>query len=216
MSIYIDSAREDEVRQVKQWGWVKGVTTNPTLLAQSGLAPEQALERLVQSKIGPIWYQLTATTPEDLLAEAQIVREIVDEVLVLKIAPTPTGYRFVADHHGNYTFCVTAVFSPAQALAAAHAGARYVAVYVNRATRQIGDGIALLRNTAQVLAHAETGILAASLKTPEEAAAAAAAGAEHITAGFETLRQMMQHPVSDESIAGFARDGVGISLTSVS
>lgn len=212
MSIYIDSARVDEIIEAKSWGWVKGVTTNPTLLAQAGLPPEQALEKLVQSKIGPIWYQLASATREDMLAEAQIVREIVDEVLVLKIAPTLNGYRFVADHHGSYTFCITAVFSPAQALAASQAGARYVGLYVNRATRQIGDGLGLVRNTARVLANSGTGILAASIKTPDEAVGAADAGAEIITAGLETLRQMMQHPVSDESIAQFASSGAGVRL----
>ena len=46
MTIFIDSAKESEGRLAKAYGWVKGVTTNPALLAQAGVSPELALQRL--------------------------------------------------------------------------------------------------------------------------------------------------------------------------
>ncbi len=35
MAIYIDSEIEGEVQQAKEYGWVRGVTTNPILLRRA-------------------------------------------------------------------------------------------------------------------------------------------------------------------------------------
>jgi len=57
---------------------------------------------------------------------------------------------------------VTAIYSPAQALVAREAGAKEAITYVNRATRLLGDGLALVREMATVLKDSKTEIIAAS------------------------------------------------------
>ncbi len=46
MAIFIDSADENEVKLAREFGWVQGVTTNPILLAQTGLPPVDVVKRL--------------------------------------------------------------------------------------------------------------------------------------------------------------------------
>ncbi|PMB76951.1 MAG: fructose-6-phosphate aldolase, partial [Fervidicoccus fontis] len=36
MKIFVDTAKIEEIRKVKEWGILDGVTTNPTLLSQTG------------------------------------------------------------------------------------------------------------------------------------------------------------------------------------
>ena len=43
--IYLDSAILEEAEAAVAMGWVKGITTNPTLLNKSQLSPEQMFER---------------------------------------------------------------------------------------------------------------------------------------------------------------------------
>jgi transaldolase len=99
-------------------------------------------------------------------------------------------------------------------LIAREVGARYIALYVNRATKQMGDGLALLSDVAQVLADSQVEILAASLKSVEEAVAAFLTGAQHITVPFEVLANLHVHPLSAKTLEQFAAEGVGISLES--
>ena len=96
-------------------------------------------------------------------------REIVGKSLVLKVSPDELGFQFVARNSAHFLFCPTAIYSPSQALVARETGARFVALYVNRATRLLGDGIELVRSVAAVLAGSQTEIVAASLKSGEEA-----------------------------------------------
>jgi transaldolase len=120
--------------------------------------------------------------------------------------------RFVAKH-GNEYLSRSSV-SIAQALIAREAGARYIAVYVNRATKQLGDGLALLRDLAKILAGSQTEILAASLKSTKEALDAFLAGAQHITVPFDLLVGLSTHPLSVQTVEQFNAEGLGIRLKS--
>jgi transaldolase len=212
MAIFIDSAVYEEVREALSARWIGGVTTNPLLLAEATEPPEMVLKRLVSLNPGEIFYQLMSTTQEEMLAEARQARLLVGEALVLKLAPIWEGFSFAARYASDFRCCVTAVYSPAQALAARHAGAQYVAIYVNRATQLGIDGIALVQDIARILESSSTGILAASLKTPEQASQAFKAGAAHLTMPLAVLKSLTANPFSDETVDDFLKRGVGIPI----
>ena len=214
MAIYLDSAIIEEARQAKKMGWAYGVTTNPTLMAKAGVTPEVVLRELAALEFHQVYYQLVSQNMEDMLIEARIAAEIVKNGLICKIAPTENGFRFVAKYGNEIPCCVTAIFDPAQALVAREAGARYIAVYVNRATKQLGDGPALVRDLANVLAGSQTEIVAASLKSTNEAVDAFVAGAQHLTVPFEVLMGLSTHPVSEQTIEQFNVEGIGLRLKS--
>jgi transaldolase len=212
MTIYIDSAILSEVESARELGWVKGVTTNPVLLAKAGREPRQVLSSLARLEMGPLFYQLVSTTLDDMVKEMQIATEIVGPSLVLKIPPIKFGFQFVSQYTG-LPCCVTAIYSPAQALVAAEAGARYIAVYVNRATRILGDGLKLVSDVAEILKNSKTEIIAASLKSPVEACAALMAGAQHLTLPYDVLISLTAHPLSEQTVAEFQAGGVGLPLS---
>ena len=214
MAIYLDSAIIEEARQAKKMGWAYGVTTNPTLMAKAGVTPEVVLRELAALEFCQVYYQLVSQNMEDMLIEARIAAEIVKNGLICKIAPTENGFRFVAKYGNEIPCCVTSIFDPAQALVAREAGARYIAVYVNRATKQLGDGPALVRDLANVLAGSQTEIVAASLKSTKEAVDAFVAGAQHLTVPFEVLMGLSTHPVSEQTIEQFNVEGIGLRLKS--
>ena len=86
----------------------------------------------------------------------------------------------------------TAVYSAAQGLLAALAGAKYVAPYVNRVDAQGGDGIRTVQELQALLEmHApESMVLAASFKTPRQALDCLLAGCESITLPLDVTTGM--------------------------
>jgi transaldolase len=210
MAIYLDSANLEEARQAKDFGWVYGVTTNPCLMAKTRMPPEVVLKALAQLGFRQVFYQLVSQGVDDMVVEASEAIRLVKHGLILKIPPTENEFRFVAQHGDNYPCCVTAIFDPAQALVAREAGARYIAVYVNRATKRLGNGPALVEGLAKILAGSRTEILAASLKSAKEALDAIRAGAQHITVPFDLLADLSNHPLSTETVEQFNGEGVGI------
>ena len=210
MAIYLDSALINEALAVQKLGWVKGITTNPTLLAKSDLSPEATLKQLAEISPGVLYYQLMASDFNKMLVEGKKAFEIIGEKTVLKIPATSVGFQAVAYLSGEINCAVTAIYSAAQAAVAREAGAQYAIAYVNRATRLLGDGLALVREMSAVLQGSDTEILAASLKSPEEAAAALQAGANHLTLPLSLLQEMTTHEFSEQTVEDFANNGRGI------
>jgi len=210
MAIYLDSASIADAQTAIQWGWVKGITTNPTLLAKSDSSPEETLTQLAAIAPYELFYQLTASTYEGMLAEAERAYEMIGEKTVLKIPATAIGFQATAKLSPQMNCSVTAIYSAAQAAIAQDAGAKYAIAYVNRATRLLGDGLALVQAMAQVLQGSNTQILAASLKSPDEAASALQAGANVITVPLNLLQEMTTHPLSEQTVVEFNQNGRGM------
>jgi len=210
MTLYLDSALVYEARVARDLGWVGGILTNPTLLAQSELPPEETLRALAAAMPGEIFYQLTAPDLESMLAEAWAANILLGGRAVLKIPATPAGFQAAARLTPHIPCAMTAIFSPAQTMVAAAAGARYIIPYVNRSTRLLGNGPALVSMMAQVLNKTQTQILAASIKSPEEAVTAYQAGAHHLGLPLKVLQAMTEHELTGMSVADFANQGTGI------
>jgi len=212
MSIFIDSADLNQIQASCELGWVKGVTTNPLLLSQAGMPADSLLAAIKQLCSGPVFYQLMAKDFDQMIREAYKAQEILDQQLILKLPPNDLGFRVCAQLSTKFICCPTAIYSPAQALIAREAGAQYIAIYVNRASRLLGDGIKLVRDTSAVLQGCRTEILAASIKSPLEAADAVSAGAQHLTLPYETLIQMSSHEFSEAAVNQFQKNGLGLNL----
>ncbi|MDZ7961151.1 MAG: transaldolase family protein [Aulosira sp. DedQUE10] len=210
MSIYLDSAIIAEAKAAKELGWVKGITTNPTLLAKSDLPVETTLKRLTELTTGPVFYQLMSSDFDEMLAEGRAAFGIIGKQTVLKIPASLVGFQVVAALAEEIPCAVTGIYSAAQAAISKEAGAKYAIAYVNRATKLLGDGVALLQEMASVVKGSNTEIMAASIKTPEEAVASLQAGANHLTLPLAMLQIMTNHELSLQTIDEFAKHGRGI------
>jgi transaldolase len=210
MALFLDSALVYEARVARDLGWVAGITTNPILLAQSELPPEETLRALASAMPGEIFYQLTAPDLESMLTEAWAASVLLGGRLVLKIPATPAGFQAAARLAPRIPCAITAIFSPAQTMVAAAAGVRYIIPYVNRSTRLLGNGPALVSMMAQVLSKTQTQILASSLKSVDEAVSAYQAGAHHLTLPLKVLQAMAEHELTGMSVADFTNQGSSI------
>ena len=210
MSIFIDASNLSHIKTAMESGWVSGVTTNPLILAQSELQPPEVLKRIKALCSGPIFYQLVSTTFNEMITEAHQAVAILEKQLVVKLPPNEMGFRVCSELSSRMACCPTAIYSPAQALIARMAGAQYIAVYVNRATRLLGDGLEITKEISKVLMGSHTELLAASLKSSTEAVAAFTAGAQHLTLPYDTYLAMSKHDLSDDAIEEFQKKGTGI------
>jgi transaldolase len=202
MALFLDSANPEDARRAQELGFIEGITTNPRLMAQTGRKGLEVLEELVEIFDGHVFYQVTAQTLEARLDEAWQAYEIRPDRVVIKIPAATENFGMIAKLPG-VEIAITSVFSPAQAYLGVQAGVHYIIPYVNRATRLLGDGLALVGDLAQIVAGSETVILAASLKSVEEGLGALLAGAHHLTLPLELILAMGDHELSLQAIEEF-------------
>ena len=103
---------------------------------------------------------------------------------------------------------VTLVFSAAQALLAARAGATYVSPFLGRLDDISMPGIDLIYDITEIfqMHNIETKIIAASVRNPIHVIDCAKAGADIATVPYKVLEQMTKHPLTDQGIAKFQAD----------
>jgi transaldolase len=206
VSLYLDSAFPEDARHAFNIGLVCGITTNPTLVAQTNLPAMEVITQLCELSTGIVFYQLAEDTPTKKWKEAERVAGIRPGRVGLKI---PCTYKNLALAAGlvnsGYIVGITAIFSPAQVYLACQAEAQFILPYVNRSTRLLGDGIALVRQMRSVIdaEGSKLQIIAASIKTPEEAISTLLAGAHHMTLPLKLIESMGNHPLSEQAIVDF-------------
>ena len=103
---------------------------------------------------------------------------------------------------------VTLVFSAAQALLAAKAGAAFISPFVGRLDDIGHDGMELIGQILAMLDHytypAE--VLVASVRSPVHVIKAAQMGAHVATCPFTVLQQLAKHPLTDIGLEKFLAD----------
>jgi transaldolase len=205
MAIYLDSAMIDDVRRAKALGFVEAYTTNPTHIAKTGRPGLDVLREILATVDKPVFYQVTAESVEARIDQIWEAHRIGAGRVVIKVPATTENYTIVSQlAPSGITFCVTAACSAMQAYLAAQVGAAYVAPYVNRLTRQLGDGVAVVRDMAAAVQGTKTLVLAASLKSVDEVAAALMAGARHLTMPLDLILALGEHELTQQAIAEFA------------
>jgi transaldolase len=207
MGLFLDSARIEEVEKAVELGFLSGVTTNPTIMAKANGQPKEIIRQISAISPGPVFYQVTARTAADREREGREFYLVNPEKVVLKIPATTENMTLMARLSMEIPCAATAVYSGHQTLLAGDAGARYVIPYVNRATRLLGDGCRLVAEMASVVKASGrvVEILAASIKSAEEATQAVIAGANHLTLPLDILLSLGNHPLSDAAIEEFGR-----------
>lgn len=208
MKIFIDTANIDEIKSAAELGVVCGVTTNPSLIAKEGKKFEDVIAEITEIVDGPISAEVTGTLAPDMVEQAKELAKI-HENIVIKIPMTAEGLKATKILTGmGIKTNVTLIFSPAQALLAAKAGATYVSPFIGRLDDISDDGCDCVSKIAEIFAiHGiETEIIAASIRGPQDAVQSALAGAHIATIPYKVICQMLKHPLTDAGIAKFEAD----------
>lgn len=209
MKIFIDTANLEEIKEVREYGFLAGVTTNPSLVAKEGnVSFEERLKEITAIVPGPVSAEVIATDTEGMLKEGRELAKIAPNITI-KVPMTKDGLRAVATFakEGIQTN-VTLVFSANQALLAARAGATFVSPFIGRLDDIGYNGMNLIEDIANIFAihDISTEIIAASIRHPEHVRLAALAGADIATVPFKVIQQLFNHPLTDKGIEQFIRD----------
>ena len=215
MRFFIDTAKVEDIRRANEMGVICGVTTNPSLIAKEGRDFEEVIREITTIVDGPISGEVKATTTdaEGMIAEGREIAKI-HKNMIVKIPMTEEGLKAVKvlSAEGIKTN-VTLIFTAAQALLAARAGATYVSPFLGRLDDISVTGVDLIRDIVEIFAVAEdidTQIIAASVRNPIHVTDCAKAGADIATVPFKVIEQMTKHPLTDAGIEKFQKDYIAV------
>ena len=208
MKFFADTAEVKDIRELYELELLDGITTNPSLIAKSGRNIKDVIKEICSIVPGPVSAEVASTTYDQMMAEADVLSKIADNVVV-KLPLTLDGLRGVKTLTGrgikvNVTLC----FSANQALLAAKAGATYISPFVGRLDDIDIEGMDLIRDIRQIYDNYAftTEILAASIRTPNHVTQAALAGADVATIPPAIIKKLADHPLTKAGLEQFVKD----------
>ena len=210
MRFFIDTANVEEIKKANDMGVICGVTTNPSLIAKEGRDFTEVIKEITTIVDGPISGEVKATTTdaEGIIAEGREIAAIHPN-MVVKIPMTVEGLKAVKvlSEEGIKTN-VTLIFTPAQAILAARAGATYVSPFLGRLDDISSMGVTLIEEIVQIFDNydLDTEIICASVRNPIHVIDCALAGADIATVPYKVIEQMTKHPLTDQGIEKFQAD----------
>ncbi len=208
MKLFIDTANVDYIREANDLGVICGVTTNPSLVAKEGRDFKEVVKEITSIVDGPISAEVISLEHDGMVSEALELAKI-HKNIVIKIPMCAEGLKAVKilAEKGIKTN-VTLIFSAAQALLAARAGASFVSPFLGRLDDIGSDGMILIHDIADIFSiHGiETEIIAASIRNPIHVIEAAKAGCDIATVPYNVIMLMINHPLTTSGIEKFLKD----------
>ncbi|MBV5307177.1 MAG: fructose-6-phosphate aldolase [Desulfobulbaceae bacterium] len=208
MKFFIDTANLDEIKKGVAMGMVDGVTTNPSLIARENKPFEEILKEICQVVDGPISAEVISLEADGMVKEAKVLAALSDNI-VIKIPMIVEGLKAVKQltAMGIHTN-VTLVFSSAQALLAAKAGATYVSPFVGRLDDIGQHGMELISEIMTMYRNYEyaSEVIVASIRNPLHVIDAAMIGADIATIPLKVIEQLAKHPLTTLGVEQFLAD----------
>ena len=214
MDLFLDSSNPTEIMEVRSWGLLSGVTTNPGLIAAAGPALEKTLRDVADASPGPVLVQVIGWhDPDPMVRQARWLHAFSDQIIV-KLPASVAGLQALQQlkrELPDLRLAVTAIASIAQAYLAGKAGADIAAIFngpLDQAEDTAHDMIAPVRKIYANYGFT-TRILACG-RYPRLFGEVAAAGADICTLRMEFMRLLYEHSFTDLRMNGFLKSWRGV------
>ena len=208
MKIFLDTADTGIIRQCYNTGLIDGVTTNPTLIMKSGKSPVDVYETIKDIGIKDISMEVVGDFNE-MVKEGQRLYNRFGSVATIKVPCTEDGLmacNYLSKEGINVN--VTLIFSAAQAILAAKAGAKYVSPFIGRLDDQSVAGLEVVRSISELyrIHGMKTQVLSASIRNVQRVVRSYYNGAQVVTMPPDIFEKMYNHILTDKGLEIFDKD----------
>ena len=202
MKIFLDTAEVDLIKSRWTTGLIDGVTTNPTLIRKSGRKQEEVYQEIKDVGLQDISMEVIGNA-ENMISEGKRLHKKFGKCATIKVPCTSDGLKACAHlARDGIRVNVTLIFSVAQSILAAKAGAAYVSPFVGRVDDNSFDGVQLVKDISTLYKEqlARTQVLAASLRDVRSVSECFMGGTDIVTMPVAVFDKMYNHILTDKGL----------------
>ena len=216
MKLFLDTADTDAIKENFSTDLIDGITTNPTLIRKSGRDPEDVYQELIELGVPDISMEVVGDYTTMYEEGLRLARKFGKDQATIKVPCTPDGLKVCKELSKELiNVNVTLIFSPAQAILSAKAGAKYVSPFAGRLDDNSFSGIELIENISDIYTIQgikKTEILAASIRDVKTVSDSFAAGADIVTLPPSVFKKMYNHVLTDKGLYLFDMDWAQVKV----
>jgi TalC/MipB family fructose-6-phosphate aldolase len=208
--LYLDSADIGQIARFSACLPVRGITTNPSILAKSGSGLAELLPKVAEAlgEKAIIHVQVVSENADAMVREALNLQELPYDIVV-KVPATEIGLTAIKRMKArNIPVLATAIYSVQQGFLAALCGADYLAPYVNRIDAMGANGVGVVADLQLLLErhHLGSKLLPASFKNTQQVLEVLKAGVASITLPPDIAAELFAHPAVQPAVERFSQD----------
>ena len=210
MKLFLDTANLDDIVSRYETGLIAGITTNPTLIRNSGVDYHGFIATCCEAfpTLESVSVEVGGETAEEMIDEAASYLPV-GSAVTIKVPLNKEGLiacKTLRDRgvKVNVTLC----FGADQAILTGLAGATYISPFVGRMDDNLFGGISLIRNISQIYKAngVKTKILSASIRDSASVAQSFLNGADVCTIPPSVFDKMYTNVLTDSGLNIFNED----------
>jgi transaldolase len=205
MKVLLASADVGQIRWAAARGLLDGVITTPALLREADRDERELVSELARGSDMPLYVTVRAARGDAVYRDGKELSRLADQVVVQipLIEDSLDAVRQLSSE-GVRVACLL-VFTAAQALLAAKAGASSVVTPIDHLDQVGHSGVEIVRELRAVFdaSGTECDIIALRPATAMQFAECALAGADAVAVTPDVLRNLLVHPLTDRGIDQF-------------
>lgn len=210
LELYLDTADIQQIARFHACLPIKGVTTNPSILAKAGIGIGRLLPELAKTLGAEARFhvQVVSCTVSEMVKEAKHLNALPYDIVV-KVPATELGLAAIRRIKAeNIPVLATAIYTAQQGFLAALCGADYLAPYVNRIDTMGANGVGVVADLQSLLDRHKLNskVLPASFKNAQQVMQVLQLGVAAITLPVDVAAQMLLHPAVQPAVEQFNRD----------
>ena len=206
MKIILASASVDEVAWATESGLADGLLTTPAQLHAAGAGePRGLLQDLCRATAGMVIASVESVHSDEMYRDGRELARLSDQIVV-EVPLVEDGVAAIRRLSSDgVRVAASLVYSPAQALLAAKAGAGTVSCALQQLDAEGHYGLQVVEEIRSLFdsGSAECDVLATSATSASEFTRCVLAGADGVAVTPDTLRGLLIHPLTDRGVDRF-------------
>ena len=195
MEIWLDTINLELIKKFTNIVDIAGVTTNPSILANSiGADIDTLTNDVLRIQSGMLAIQVLARTTEDIIKQANKITDKFGNRVVIKIPANIAGYTAISHLSKNgVNTLATAVYEEKQVLLSSIADAQYIAPYLSRINQQSSSGLDIISGMIQIIKtnSYSSKLMVAAIKSVEQLIVVSKTGVHAVTIPESVILELL-------------------------
>ncbi len=211
MKFFLDSCNVDEIKEISDYGFIDGVTTDPSSIAREvskGSTTEQVITSIIKLVNGEVHIQVVTQDFDTIMSQAMKIHSLGMNVIV-KIPATLVGLKAMLKLNDKKIKCsASSVYNSVQAIMAAQNYAEYVSIRTGVIDENGKDGMELAYSVNETLKNNkfDSKVLITNISNPEHIVRAGIMGVGAISVPYNLIKTLGSHINTLDDIAKYMED----------
>ena len=211
MKFFLDSCNVDEIKEISDYGFIDGVTTDPSSIAHEvakGNTTEQVITSIIKLVNGEVHIQVVTQDFDTIMSQALKIHSLGMNVIV-KIPATLVGLKAILKLNDKKIKCsASSVYNSVQAIMAAQNYAEYVSIRTGIIDENGKDGMELAYSVNETLKNNkfDSKVLITNISNPEHIVRAGIMGVGAISVPYNLIKTLGSHINTVDDITRYMED----------